>query len=358
MEILLITAAIDVSKDNVPFTKITNTQERLSQYIQSIIFAINNYNQIHTIIFCENTNYLYDYSDLISKAKDKDKILEILLFKGKTEVYREKGKGYGEGEIFIWNLFTYVVAFFQFFIYEYQKKFDKNIIEQKKNFKNIPIIIINFNQLFYLQKLIDALIKRQYFNIIIIDNNSTYKPLLKYYDEIAKKNIIVEKLDQNVGHLVLYSVKKLLTKYVNGYYFLTDADIVPNNNLPEDFALKMIEDLENNNFNITKVGFALDLEDIPETYPLKQKVIDWEKKFWDNQIGKYIYKANVDTTFALYRPYYKKYKYQNNFVKGLRLAGEFTAKHGGWYLDRNNLSDESIFYSKHANNSASWIFDE
>jgi len=59
---------------------------------------------------------------------------------------------------------------FVFFSF-YNPIFNTIIKEQNEDFKKIPIIIINFNQLEYLSKLIAFLIKYNYRNIVIIDNN-------------------------------------------------------------------------------------------------------------------------------------------------------------------------------------------
>jgi hypothetical protein len=96
--ILLITGAINISENvNVVFLK--NTEERLIQYIDSINYAIENYRDIHHIVFCENTNYPYDYTYLKEKAKTFNKTLNVLSFKGNLDLILQKGKGYGEGEI-------------------------------------------------------------------------------------------------------------------------------------------------------------------------------------------------------------------------------------------------------------------
>lgn len=93
------TAAVDLSKGKVPFTKITDTQQRLNQYVQSIKYAIDNYTIIDTIVFCDNTNFLFDYGELYRRAKRNHKTFEVLLFTGDKKRSQEKGKGYGEGEI-------------------------------------------------------------------------------------------------------------------------------------------------------------------------------------------------------------------------------------------------------------------
>ena len=97
--ILLITAAIDITKFQVPFTMLTELNIRLLQYINSLEYAIEHYNRVNHIIFCDNTGYEYDYSELQKKAEQKGKTLEIIIFRGNYQLIQEKGKGYGEGEI-------------------------------------------------------------------------------------------------------------------------------------------------------------------------------------------------------------------------------------------------------------------
>ncbi len=231
--------------------------------------------------------------------------------------------------------------------------YNQTIVLQRSNPKSIPVIIINYNQLYYLKKLIDFLVQRKFEKIIILDNNSSYAPLLKYYKTI--QNIVqVEHLGKNYGHQALYQAPNIHNKYCKGYYFLTDADIIPNKDLPENFPEIMIQKLEKYFLRVTKVGFALEIDDIPDYYKLKKEVQKWEKKFWLNEVEPNIYLTSIDTTFALYKPNYKNTINNEEFIKGLRLAGKFTARHGGWYTDIDNLSPEEVFYIQTANKSASW----
>ncbi|MDR1724099.1 MAG: hypothetical protein LBR84_09215 [Tannerella sp.] len=96
---LLLTGSIAIEKYNVFQTVLVDTQVRLNQYIDSIEYAIVKYNNINHIIFCENTNFEYDYSELVSKAYKRGKTLEIIRFTGDYKNIQRKGKGYGEGEI-------------------------------------------------------------------------------------------------------------------------------------------------------------------------------------------------------------------------------------------------------------------
>lgn len=241
----------------------------------------------------------------------------------------------------------------EFFIFRLSEKFNKTVKKQLANPLEIPIIIINYNQLYYLRQLLDFLRKRNFKNIIIVDNNSTYPPLLDFYEE-KKENFTLERMKSNLGHLVFFENKELQQKYNKGFYFLTDADIVPNENLPKDFATQMIGYLRKYFRAVTKVGFALDIENIPEEYPLKEKVFAWEKNYWRNPVEKNVYKAKIDTTFALYKPGYPKKKTDYTFYNALRLSGDFTCKHGGWYLNPNALSEEQKFYLQTSSSAGSW----
>ena len=237
----------------------------------------------------------------------------------------------------------------------YNNYFNTFIREQNKDPKKIPIIIISFNQLFYLKQLISFLKKNNYSNIVIIDNNSTYPPLLSYFNTI-ESSVTLHRLNENYGHLVLWKNRELFDTYSKGYYVVTDADIVPAENCPDDFLIHFKRLLDRNN-TITKVGFSLKIDDLPDTNPNKQKVIKWESKFWKNIDIDGNYQAPIDTSFALYRPGIIDYN-SKVFYNAIRVNAPYIAKHGGWYISTNNLTEEQKYYLKTANQSSSWLVDE
>lgn len=260
-------------------------------------------------------------------------------------------------KLFLLNIYNLIIAIGQYFYFHLIRN---NVLLRtaKDNYQQIPIIIINYNQLFYLKKLVSALLDRGYRNIVIIDNNSDYQPVQEYYKTLDSKFITLELQKDNLGHMVFFKKKKLLQKYAKkGYYILTDADIVPNENLPKDFALHLINVMERHHFNVTKVGFALRIDDLPSFYPLKQKVLQWEAKYWQKPLAPELFKADIDTTFALYKPFYRKRLYENSFMKGIRVAGDFTAQHGGWYINPDDMSQEQLHYFNTTNSSSSWVFN-
>ena len=95
--IVVLTATIDPSVGKV-HVALSNKVLRLTQYLDNIRRLILESDFTH-IIFCENSNYHHDYSDLTALAQNYGKKLEILSFMGSNDIIMVKGKGYGEGEI-------------------------------------------------------------------------------------------------------------------------------------------------------------------------------------------------------------------------------------------------------------------
>lgn len=95
--VLIITGCI-FPKSNVFSLKLKDAEDRLNQYINSIIYYIND-TSAKNIVFCENSGYDYDYSQLEILANKNGKKLEVLVYEGDNETIAERGKGYGEGEI-------------------------------------------------------------------------------------------------------------------------------------------------------------------------------------------------------------------------------------------------------------------
>ncbi|MES2592727.1 MAG: glycosyltransferase family A protein [Bacteroidota bacterium] len=216
------------------------------------------------------------------------------------------------------------------------------------NIKKIPIIINNRNRVTYLSELIGWLEKHGYKNIYIIDNNSTYPPLLQFYETTSYK---VFRLKENVGHLSLWKTG-IIKQFQQNYYVYTDPDVIPVEGCPDNILEFFMEKLQKYR-NIEKVGFGLKIDDLPNHYIDKQKVIDWESKFWKKEIEKDIFDAELDTTFALYRPYTNGALWVQ---KAYRTGGKFVARHLPWYEDSTNESEETLFYKKEIKKGSShWI---
>jgi hypothetical protein len=214
----------------------------------------------------------------------------------------------------------------------YSKYFVKKI-----EYTEIPIVINNRNRITFLKKLIDSLKSRGYNNIFILDNNSTYEPLLEFYKSTDCKVIM---LGKNLGYDALNKID-LYKKIKKNYFVYTDSDVLPNELCPNDFINTFLSILKKYP-KIQKVGFALKIDDLPDFFDSKQKVINWESKFYETEIEKGLYLAPIDTTFALHRPLATistKGRYEM-----IRAGFPYNAYHLPWYNNSKELSQEEIFY--------------
>jgi hypothetical protein len=211
----------------------------------------------------------------------------------------------------------------------------KQLITAENCFQ-IPIIINNRNRYTFLKQMIEQLQSFGYQNIYVLDNDSTYPPLLDYYKVIPAKVIY---LKQNVGYKALWETNTF-EQFKNQFYVYTDPDILLQKNCPRDFVYHLYKELIKYS-NKEKAGVALKIDDLPEYYSHKQIAIDNEKPFWEKEISENVYDAPVDTTLALYKPL----AFGNaEECEAIRLAGKIAAHHLTWYLDSNNLSEEELYY--------------
>ncbi len=215
-------------------------------------------------------------------------------------------------------------------------------------YKEIPIIINNYNRLSMLSKLIDSLTVRGYHNIHIIDNASTYPPLLEWYESCPYK---VFRLDENVGHLAFWETG-IYKQFWGQYIAYTDSDMEIIPECPDDFIERFVSLLDKYPY-VLKVGFSIAIDDLPDCFDKKDAVQDWESQFWKREIEPEVYIAPIDTTFAVYKPYFKgeivyfKSKY-------LRTGYPYTIRHLPWYKDSANLDEEELYYLSHIKTSTHW----
>ena len=217
---------------------------------------------------------------------------------------------------------------------------------KKNGVYNIPIIINNFNRHGALIKLIDWLNSAGYENIIILDNQSTYPPLLEYYKQQTHCTVI--HLGANLGHKALWK-SSVYNKIRNSYFCYTDPDLVPVLECPKDLLLHLIELLWKYP-NVVKAGTGLRITDIPDHFKLKDDVLAWETRHWKDSVEKNVFNAPVDTTFALYRPR----TLHNVFAPALRTGEPYTMHHTPWYINSENLTDEEIFYRNKSTEISWW----
>lgn len=187
--------------------------------------------------------------------------------------------------------------------------------------------IISFNRLTLLQNLAKELSKKC--DVVIVDNCSTYPPLLEWLDSCEYEVIY---MDQNYGHQVCW-VQNLIGD--DRYYIVTDHDL-DISGLPDDWLDVLMKGLELFP-NVIKSGLSLEINDLPDNaYANEAK--RWESKFWHEQKNGY-YLADIDTTLAVYDKTRSFGKLPNNrFFSAVRSDRPYTAKHIPWYLTSEKLA--------------------
>ena len=211
---------------------------------------------------------------------------------------------------------------------------------------SIPIIINNYNRYSAFIKLVDWLSSAGFVNIIVLDNQSTYPPLLEYYKNNTHFKLV--RLGGNFGHMALWDTG-YYKNIRNGYYCYTDPDVFPVNECPTRLVTHLLELLWRYP-KVLKAGPGLRLTDIPDSYAQKEKVLEWESKYWACPVEQEVYNAAIDTTFALYRPRVL----HDTTTPALRTGEPYVMHHSPWYEDSNSLSEEEIFYRATKTQGISW----
>jgi hypothetical protein len=203
-----------------------------------------------------------------------------------------------------------------------------------------PIFINCRDRVSCLSALVDWLERAGHEEIILIDNASTYPPLLEYYERSPHS---VMRMDENLGHTALWQtglVEKLCGP--EGYYVYSDPDVVPIEECPPD-AVDFFRDVLETYPDLAKVGFGLRIDDLPDHYALKDRVVRWENQYWTKSIEPGLFDAPIDTTFALHRGV-KSHQYHD----AVRTGYPYIARHTAWYVDSENLGEEEEYYRSHA----------
>lgn len=214
-----------------------------------------------------------------------------------------------------------------------------------------PILIPVFNNPFYCRMMVDQLLQLGLSRIVLIDNASSSAEMQQLLNTMEARTTVI-RLRRNAG-----------PKYFarNWFFYLrlpqifcvTDPDIQFNAALPSNF-LQILTSLTEEH-KIGKAGFALNIQDHHAFRDISvnfkgqtHDIVSWESQFWQHQIattqaGDPVYKADIDTTFALYNKRFFVRK-KAGFYRALRVAGDFTARHLPWYREGEiDLAEERAY---------------
>ncbi len=150
-----------------------------------------------------------------------------------------------------------------------------------------------------------------------------------------KRGSAVLRLTNNFGPRFLLRHQRLLDLLPRSFV-LTDPDLQFNPQFPAN-ATEVMGNISDA-FRVGKVGVALDISE-PELMKdafitmgeRRWSCVEWERQFWRfplvNSFGLRLYKAPVDTTFAVYN---RDFFHPESMDDGIRVGGDFTAVHLPW----------------------------
>jgi hypothetical protein len=212
----------------------------------------------------------------------------------------------------------------------------------------VPVFINCRDRLTPLVALLDYLERAGCERIYLLDNDSTYPPLLEFYEKTPHTVI---RRGENPGHRWFWASGLLDELGVRGRYVFSDPDTVPIEECPLD-AIDSFAEVLDRYPGYKKAGFGLRIDDLPDHYRLKQEVIVWESRFWQRVVAPRLYEARIDTTFALYRGP------EHAPTAAIRTGYPYLVRHTTWYLDSDNVPAEHRYYIDRAEGIASWGWDE
>ena len=222
----------------------------------------------------------------------------------------------------------------------------------------IPIFIITCDRLKVLEKSIQSYYDniKTPFEIVIIDFGSTFEPTRHFLRLLQYEGKKVYWEDRIIHNSDLNKIDAIIQDYFSNHpasnYVVTDPDIALDN--VEGDILNVYSYVLDRLPAINVVGPMLRIDDIPDYYPKKQKVIfnslhvDFHSRpvntiINENKNIKYIY-APIDTTFAMSRAG----SCWMRLKRGIRIFSPYSARHLDWYIDPEDLSPDQMYYIEHA----------
>jgi hypothetical protein len=219
----------------------------------------------------------------------------------------------------------------------------------------MPCFIPAFNNPTYVRQVVQALSRFPNLKLVILDNASTYEPLLDLYSDIEAGrygDVRVLRLGCNAGPRFIWYNASFLSSLPQ-FFCITDPDLEVNRDLPPDFLESLMELTET--YMVGKAGFALSLAEPDLMIPSKFRhcegwltICEAEAKHWQVPLpalpsGDPAYYATLDTTFAVYN---RKYFDVKQPFEAVRVAGRFTCRHLPWYLSNGLPDDEETYYRR------------
>jgi hypothetical protein len=193
--------------------------------------------------------------------------------------------------------------------------------------------------------------------IVILDNDSTYQPLLEYYKTLPA-GVSVDYLRTNAGPWAFWDRGMHMGQGTP--YVVTDSDLVPADECPKDLISKL-NTLLLNRPESGKVGPGLKIDDVPQFHGMAKMNgcgMPEQLEYWTKRYNSEAFLANIDTTCALYGPYSNgKVGQWFDDPNNLRMDTPYLWKHIPWYVTEENITEEETYYRTHCHHGWSHSYN-
>ncbi|HXF79604.1 MAG TPA: glycosyltransferase [Usitatibacter sp.] len=201
----------------------------------------------------------------------------------------------------------------------------------------VTVVINNRDLLSWPRAMVGAIEKFEGLGeIVIVDNGSTYEPLLDWYASIPHTVVRLP----NIGHTAPWS-DEARTHIKTRFYVVSDPDMGLEET-PRD-CLRHLQACLARYQRAYKIGLGLRIDDVPPQSPFYAHVNRLERGYWQLPLfDGGVRPAPVDTTFALY----DKKLLHRYVVGGGRTDHPYTARHLPWSVVEPDA--EFRYYLEHA----------
>ena len=209
--------------------------------------------------------------------------------------------------------------------------------------ERIKVFITVFNRFAWLIPLLEDF-KKAGCDPILIDNNSTYPPLLDWYKTCS---LPVHFLGKN--HLAwAFFTTELYKLYDDRYFIISDSDM-DISKVPDDFVDVLFRGLENSGGRIWKCALGYELDDLPVN-AVTQAAYSANIAQESNRNEQGYSRCATDLGIALYDRSRRGSNptRESDWYDSLRAPRPYYCRHLDWYMTPETLRDEDRYYLKEA----------
>lgn len=174
--------------------------------------------------------------------------------------------------------------------------------------------------------------------VVILDNGSTYPPLLEWFDTECPVQVVY--MPENYGKYAPFKLN--LTEWTTHHHFAVSDPDLDISGVPDDLCEVLLSGFEKFP-TITKMGLGIEYRDIPTDTVLGQQAIEFEKSRWVQarfRRGGFWRRCLIDSTMYLQRTIHREHHYQ-----GLATSHPYVCQHLDWYRTEEDIwQDEEYRY--------------